>query len=376
VIGFGARALDEHLPKYVNSPETHVYTKGKHLYGLNFSKEHVRKQNYAIITEGYFDLILPYKNGIKNIVATLGTALTPEQIVSLKRFTKNVIMIYDADKAGEAATLRSLDLLIGEDMNVRMAILPKGSDPDSFVRKEGSAGFMNALKSSKDFFDYKLGTLIAKFRKDHPRGKARIAGEMLPTLARMKNAVLRSSYLKRMSQVLEVDEDSIRAELGNVKSPAFRSAPAPTPVVKKTSRSAAEMTLLAIALEDTNFSKRIKNEPALEKIKDEHVACVLQKIREFYKAGKKITPSHLISHFQDEKTKEIISEAVGISETLEDREKVLEDCLNFIDKNSLKAALSNIQFQIREAETSSDASRVTSLIAEYNKLIQQVSNNK
>ncbi|GAF80472.1 unnamed protein product, partial [marine sediment metagenome] len=217
VLGFGARAMDNSLPKYINSPETFIYTKGKHLYGLNFSKAYIRKQNYAIIVEGYFDLILPFQNGIRNIVATLGTALTVEQINAIKRFTKNVIMIYDSDKAGEDATLRGLDLLIEEDMNVRIAVLPKGTDPDSFVRKEERPGFMNALKKSKDLFDYKLGTLTLKFKKSEPHGKARIVNEMLPTIAKIKNAVLKSSYLKKMSEELSLDEESIRAELKKLK---------------------------------------------------------------------------------------------------------------------------------------------------------------
>ena len=149
IIGFGGRSLDSSLPKYMNSPETPVYTKGRNLYGLNFSKEQMRRQSYVIIVEGYFDLILPYQNQLKNVVATLGTALTPEQISAIKRFTKNVIMIYDADKAGEAATLRGLDLLISEDMNVRIALLPKGLDPDSFVRKEGREKGLRILRERR-----------------------------------------------------------------------------------------------------------------------------------------------------------------------------------------------------------------------------------
>ena len=202
VLGFGARALDNSLPKYINSPETHIYRKGAQFYGLNFAKDHIRTLNYVVLVEGYFDLILPFQNGIKNIVATLGTALTVQQIRALKRFTRNAIMIYDADRAGEEASLRSLDLLVTEEMDVRIAILPKGSDPDSFVRREGKAGFTRILKESKDLFDYKLGVLTSRFKIDDPRGKARIAGGMLPTIARIKNAVLKSAYLRKISDRL------------------------------------------------------------------------------------------------------------------------------------------------------------------------------
>ncbi len=346
VLGFGSRALGETMPKYINSPETHIYSKGKHLYGLNFAKDHIRKQDYAVIAEGYFDFILPFQNGIKNIVATLGTALTPEQIGAISRFTKNVIIIYDSDTAGEAATLRGLDLLIGEDMNVRIAVLPKGNDPDSFVRKEGPGGLTRVLKESRDLFDYKLGTLTAKFKKFEPRGTARIVGEMLPTLARIKNAVLKSGYLKKMSEELSVDEASIRAELGKVK-PEYAGA-------KNSSYAAgnepqapqllrcAEMTLLAIALEDPKLAATIREKLGFEKFKSKAIAGVLEKIVGLQKNGEKVIPSHLISCFEDGKTEEIITRALSIAPTIQDRDKGLRECFRHIlDENVKEAARNN-----------------------------------
>ncbi|MDD5027638.1 MAG: DNA primase, partial [Candidatus Omnitrophica bacterium] len=130
VLGFGARVLDNTLPKYVNSPETAVYTKGKNLYGFNLAKDGIRENDFVVIVEGYLDFILPFQEGLKSITASLGTALTIEQARFLKRYTHNVVMVYDADTAGELATLRSLDIFIEEEMNVRVVSLPKGLDPD------------------------------------------------------------------------------------------------------------------------------------------------------------------------------------------------------------------------------------------------------
>ena len=339
VLGFGARVMDNSLPKYINSPETFIYTKGKHLYGLNFSKTYIRKQNYVIIVEGYFDLILPFQNGIRNIVATLGTALTIAQINAIKRFTKNVIIIYDSDKAGEDATLRGLDLLIEEDMNVRIAVLPKGTDPDSFVRKEERSGFMDVLKKSKDLFDYKLATLTLKFKKSEPHGKARIVNEMLPTIAKIKNAVLKSSYLKKMSEELSLDEESIRAELKKLKPDFARTHAAGIDAEPKTFGNLAEITLLAIALEDTDSVEKIEKELGFRSFKDESIARILEKIKKFHENGKKITPSHLISYFEDNRVEEIISEAVSIGQTIQDKNKGLNDCFRYIKRNNLKQAL-------------------------------------
>jgi len=378
ILAFGSRAFGEAVPKYMNSPETHIYSKGKHLYGLNFAKDHLRKQGYAIIAEGYFDLILPFQNGIRNIVATLGTALTLEQIGAIKRFTKNVIIIYDSDVAGETAALRGLDLLIGESMNVRIAVLPRGDDPDSFVRREGSVKLMNILKESRDLFDYKLGILTAKFKKSEPRAVARIVEEMLPTLARIKNAVLRSGYLKKMSEKLSIDEAAIRDEFGKVRlrdgsAKDFSARPgrenlrlsrlsAAEPQVSQFPRP-AEMTLLAIALEDASLAATIGEKLGFEKLKSRVIAGVIEKIGELQKNGQKAIPSHLATCFDDEKTNEIMARALSIAPTIQDRDKGMRDCFrHIIDANVREAARNN-----------PDIHEVKRLIVEHRNMVEKIS---
>ena len=146
VIGFGARVLDETLPKYINSPETPVYNKGSHLYGLNLAAEHIKQKDFVIVVEGYLDFLTPFQAGIGNIVASLGTALTQDQVRLLKRFTKNITMVFDADSAGESASLRGLDIAVGEDMNAKVAALPQGYDPDKFTRELGADKFLDITK--------------------------------------------------------------------------------------------------------------------------------------------------------------------------------------------------------------------------------------
>jgi DNA primase len=200
VLGFGGRVLDSSLPKYMNSPETYIYSKGRNLYGLNFTKDAIKKQGYALIVEGYLDFIIPHQAGVNNIVATLGTALTVDQVKLLKRFAGTVIMVYDPDEAGEAASLRNMDLFLGEGVNVYIAELPKGFDPDGYIRKFGTDDFIKLTKSSKNLFDYKLSKLSARFDIRTGHGKAAIAGEMLPTISRIENAVLRSNLVKKLAE--------------------------------------------------------------------------------------------------------------------------------------------------------------------------------
>jgi len=376
MLGFGARSLDNSLPKYMNSPETYIYTKGKNLYGLNTAKESIRKQDYVIIVEGYFDLILPYQHGIQNVVATLGTALTIDQINALKRFTKNVIMIYDSDKAGEAAMLRGLDLLIANDMNVRMAILPKGNDPDSFVRKVGREGFMEVLKKSKDLFDYKLSILVSKFQKGEPRGKARIVEEMLPTLSRIKNTVLQSEYLKKMAEALSLDEEAIRSELKKLNKQGYTAiTEIPKASYKRESKKSeypAETTLLGIVLEDIDLMKKLEKELDINDFRSRHIQAIFKKILEGKSNGRKITPSHLISSLNDNVSEEIISEAVSMGEVVEDRERVLRDCIKCVKRERLKFTMYDLQSRMKEAEAISDSSQLNRLIAEYNKILKIV----
>ncbi|MCG2712485.1 MAG: DNA primase, partial [Candidatus Omnitrophica bacterium] len=186
IVGFGGRIIDvqddaaeqhpqDKGPKYINSPETDIYKKSKNLYGFNFSKSYVQKEEYCIVVEGYLDFIVPFQANVKNLVASLGTAFTHEHVRLLKRYINNVVIVFDSDEAGQGAALRSLDLLIEEGMNVKIADLSKGFDPDSYVRKYGADEFRNRVKAAKTLFDYKLDLLMLKFDKESPEGKTQIA---------------------------------------------------------------------------------------------------------------------------------------------------------------------------------------------------------
>ena len=199
VIGLGARALDDSLPKYINSPETAVYTKSNVLYGLNFSRKGIRDKGYVIIAEGYMDVIIPFRYGVDNIVAASGTALTQRQAAMLKKYTDTAVMVFDADQAGEAASLRGLDILIENGMKVRVVTLPEGEDPDSFLRKNDKEKFLDLLNNAKDLLEYKLDLLVGKLGIDNIGG---ITDEMLPTIARVQNAVVQSGYLKTLAERL------------------------------------------------------------------------------------------------------------------------------------------------------------------------------
>ena len=217
VVGFGGRVFTDSQPKYINSPETSLYHKGSNLYGLNFAKEYIRDEGKVIIVEGYFDLLRVFQCGVGNVVASLGTALTEGQVNLLRRYTKEVVMVYDADTAGVQATLRGLDIFIENGFSVGIVSLPAGDDPDQFVLKNSKEVFMRSVKNAKNLLDYKLGILMSKYDPLTVEGRVGIVNEMLPTISKVGNAVGRSEYVKALAQCLSIDEDAVSSELKKLR---------------------------------------------------------------------------------------------------------------------------------------------------------------
>lgn len=371
VLGFGARVLDASLPKYLNSPETPVYSKGRNLYGLNFSKDHIKKEGHALVVEGYLDFLVPYQAGIQNIVATLGTALTVDQVKALKRFANTVIMVYDPDEAGELASLRSLELFISEDVNVYIAELAKGFDPDSYIRKFGAEDFLHIIKASKNLFDYKFDKLSNRFNTATTHGKANIVNEMIPTLAKINNAVLRSDLIKKLANKLSVDEDAVKEELKKVKTGRAEPSYVLKPVEVRKDAKSAETMVLALSLEGGSLLKRVSEELSVEEFKNSSIRDIINIIFSLQKENTVINAARIMSHLGGAgETTMLISEAVNLLDTLADKDKMLADCIVRIKKDNMKDRLAMIQGAIKIAHSQKDEDKVKALVAEYNDLVK------
>ena len=214
-VGFGARKLreDDPLGKYINSPETPIYNKSRILYGLYQSKDAIREQECALLVEGYADLISVFQAGIENVVASSGTALTEEQIQLVGRYTKNITLVYDADSAGSKATIRGVDLIIENGLDVRVAALPQGDDPDSFVRKNGGAAFRKLVDDAVSFLDFKAGLFRAEGLLNTPEGQTRAVRSIVETIAKMKDEIKRNFYIKSVSEKYGIYESVLFREL-------------------------------------------------------------------------------------------------------------------------------------------------------------------
>lgn len=215
VIAFGGRVMGEGEPKYLNSPETAVYVKGRNLFGLAHAKNEIRSLGFAILVEGYLDSIIPYQAGIGNIVASLGTALTDNQVRLLRRYMEQpqIVVNFDPDSAGQAATLRSIDVLLAEGFKVNILRMPTDQDPDEFVRAHGVDRFRELLKTTQPYIDYIIDTSIAGFDTSRPTGKVAAVNAILPHLARMRDKVARADYADQIADRLKIDSRVVREEM-------------------------------------------------------------------------------------------------------------------------------------------------------------------
>ena len=217
-IGFGARILtkDKNQPKYINSPETPIYHKSDVLYGMFQAKKAIRDQDNCYLVEGYTDVVSLHLSGIENVVASSGTSLTDGQIKLIRRFTNQVTVLYDGDSAGIKASLRGIDLLLEGGLNVKAVVFPDGEDPDSYSRKVGSQAFQDYLKAnSRDFIGFKIGLYQDEIEKD-PIRKAGIIREVVQSIGKIPDPIIRSVYAKEASVLLGIEEEILHAELNKI----------------------------------------------------------------------------------------------------------------------------------------------------------------
>ena len=262
IVAFGARALGDEQPKYLNSPETPIYSKSNVLYHLDRAKDALRRQDFAILVEGYMDAIAVARAGISNVVASCGTSLAEPQIKLLGRFTKRVIINFDPDTAGQAATERSVSLLLEQDFEVRVLALPsigdRKADPDLFIREKGKEEYLKALKDAPPYVDYLIGR-ARKMDLTTGEGKKRAVEFLLPYVQKIPNALLRSEWATRIAQQLRLDEPVLRAALSKAAGER-RSHLNIKPELISNSAKPMERRLIRMLAEGEGFRRELAQE--------------------------------------------------------------------------------------------------------------------
>jgi DNA primase len=360
--------MDQSLPKYVNSPETDVYSKGRNLYGLFQARKAIREKDSVIVVEGYMDLIACHQAGIENVVASLGTALTTEQVKLIKRNTNNVFILYDADAAGEMATLRGLELFLEEGLGVKIVRLLEGHDPDSYLREFGVEKFQTALANAKTLFEYRLSLLKQTFDAGSLEGKVKIANEMVSLFSKVQNEILKSAWTKELAGSLKLSEESLQAEMRKterrVKNFAQEERPAAGP---KTDFQSVEKLLIGLLVDNPDLIPEAKSHISEEDFQSHETRSLAKRL--FTAPGTAANAAQWISVYKDEPHfVHLISLACAEMDTVQDKKKTFEDCLLWIKRSRIKSERENLKSQIIAAEREGDKNRISKLMFDFTEL--------
>lgn len=345
IVGFGGRILrrDDKTAKYINSPESDIYQKSRILYGLYFAKQKVVKEDKCYMVEGYTDVLAMHQAGIANVVASSGTSLTVEQIRLIKRFTQNIIIIYDGDEAGIMASLRGIDLILEEGLNVKVVLLPKGEDPDSWSKKLSSKEFLDYIRNEeKDFISFKARLLLAEAVND-PVKKAELINDVIRSISVIPDTVTRSVYIKECGKLLDTEERILYSQVYHLRRKRaedrfnryareervrFQSAPIPS-FVRQVYNEPQEKILVRFLIQFGNeklfeihdeqsgieyisVAEYIINEILNDELEFKNLLYrkVFEEIHEFIKRGEVIDIRYFINH-EDEQVSKLAADLLS-----------------------------------------------------------------
>jgi DNA primase len=369
IVAFGCRALGDDQPKYLNSPETPIYSKSNVLYHLDRAKDALRRQDFAVLVEGYMDAIAVARAGISNVVASCGTSLAEPQIKLLGRFTKRVIVNYDPDSAGQAATERSVSLLLEHEFEVKVLALPaigdKKADPDLFIREKGAEAYIKALKESPPYVDYLIAR-AGQMDLTTGEGKLRALNFLMPYVQKIPNGLLRSEWATRISQKLRIDEPVLRAAL-NKAATERRSEVKTRPELVGKAGKPAERRLIRMLAEAEEFKKelaqRLKQARLYQGLETEKIfaALIVAGL-----AGEPV-PAMEIGAMLEERDRRVFFEIL-FEEANEGTWEEAESCMEALRGRQVEQELAQVQ---REIENSPTGTILRELLARKQELLKR-----
>jgi DNA primase len=368
VIAFGGRAMGDDHPKYMNSPETPIYSKSGVLYHLDRAKEQMRQNDFAILVEGYMDTIAVARAGFTNVVASCGTSLAENQVKLLSRFTRRIVVNYDPDTAGQAATERSLALLLEKEFDIRVLALPGGADPDKFLKEQGTAAYRGLLAQSPAYIDYLIGR-ARKMDRTTAAGKLACLNYLMPYLQRIPNRLLRSEWATRIASELRVDEPVLREALRRAATER-RSEVKPKAELMTHVLKPAERRLMQMLVESDALRPRLVQEIASEGLhRGLEAEAIFEAILSSAAAGDRPDPATLAQTLRDNDRRllfEVVFEPAGEGDWAE-----AESCLSVLRRRRIEAELADLQRQIEAKPATSELSRLLSRKQELRRLIAE-----
>lgn len=371
-LGFGGRVLDDSLPKYINTPETSIFKKGHILYGLYQTRDEIMKKDQAIIVEGYMDCISLYQAGIKNVVASMGTAFTREQGLALKRIAKDIVIAFDADTAGDIAVIRGANILREVGCSVRIARWTVFKDPDEFIRNQGPIVFLEVINRAKPFLDYMLDLLTARYDISSVEGRIQFFQEFFPLLRSEPHISVQRSYLDKISALGKIPPELLYREFdlfyaSRKKEFEVTSVSALSWMQKgdrEALRKRLERQLLAFALNDLKFLNIIKQtfEPDI---------FTTEEYRNIYESLLKWDFEEGTFEILDDKLANIVAQ-INISEDIEMTESALSETINRLNAIILQKRKDDLVEELKVAEREGDIDRVKEIMSEIQELTKKI----
>jgi DNA primase len=357
VIGFSGRVLtgDEKTAKYVNSPETPIFTKGKVFFGLDTSKRALLDAGYAVVCEGQLDLIACYMAEVHNIVAPQGTALTADHARILKRYVDEVVLCFDSDTAGRNAAIRALDDLLASGLAIRVAVVPAPHDPDSFIKESGGAAFQQLIEGAEGFFDFYLNHLCAMNDPRQDKGRVAVVRAMSEALHKTGNAVLADTYAQKTAQRLGVAADAVRVEFKKFRAPQKAGADEPSEAVVPAARpSAQELWLLKLLLLDDELPAQAAAQLDLNWVRHDVARQIISARLVVQADGRPPSVTALLSQTEDAAARSLVTEAVSEQREIPNRPQQLADVAKRLRDQFIESELKTILQRFDEPSLSDE----------------------
>ena len=379
-IAFGGRTLRDEDAKYINSPETAAYVKGRNLFGLNLTRDEIRRAGFVILVEGFLDLIVPYQFGIRNVVASLGTALTPDQVRLLSRFARKVVVNYDGDNAGVQAAKKSIEILLAEDLEVKILVLPDGSDPDEFIRKSGVSEYQRQRGLAQPHIQFVIDQAVRDRKLSNPADKEAAIDEVLPYIRAVRSRLQKREYFDIAMDSLRIGDLGMRRELWqSIRMGGSGAARVGQATVKRAQvrPTVAEIQLLKLLLDDETVRRIVL--PKLDTADYESLptAAIFKAILAIENEGTELDFSSLSQRLDgDERAAELLPMLLMGDEQSPDEEQrdnrlAAEKCLDVLRLINIDLRIRELSAEIGDAERVGDEARLIRLSEEYSGLDRQ-----
>jgi DNA primase len=379
-IAFGGRALkSDETAKYINSPETAAYVKGRNLFGLNLTRDEIRRQGFAILVEGFLDLIVPYQFGVRNVVASLGTALTGEQAKLLSRFARKVVVNYDGDRAGVQAAKKSIEILLAEDIEVKVLVLPDNADPDEFIRRFGVTEYQRRRAQAQPHIQFVIENALRDRNLHRPAEKAEAVEEVLPYIRAVGSRIQKREYFDMAMDSLGIDRENVntsawRRELWQaVRDNRPTRSSAVHVVAKQAKVTAAEQRLLGLLLADANLRHQVLPMLKKEDYEDLATAPLFEALLALDREGTEIDFDALMRRTEGDEFAASVVPMVMMNSSLHGSNEhyVAEECVSTFRRMKIEHRIEELKRELVVAEREDDSEKLVKLVAERIKLDAQ-----